>query len=298
MKKHQPNITRLLLSGYALLYFFNINLACAGGTEIFPGDFEPSAPGTNIASYFQYKRDLSGYYVNGKVILGGADLSAHAEVLGLSHYGQINDYTTLITLLLPHISARKTDGTLPPGHGDAFSGWSDPRLAMTIWPVQNNQRSVAISSTLFIPVGEYHDDQAINAGDNRWKATMQVGWIEKLNDKLKLELIPEVTVYGTNHDYVGNHMEQKNAYALTSFLRWRVLPILEAQIGYQANTGGEQTIANFEQDNETKNRRLFMGLTSGLAKNLIVGLRYSRDTALNYELKNTSDIVLRMHYIF
>lgn len=272
--------------------------AFAGGTELFPGNFEPFAAGTNIVSFFQYNRQLAGYYVDGHQILGGAKIKAHAEVLGYTHYTKLGDYTSAIGLLLPYITARQTEGILPPGHGEHFSGWSDPRLMLSVWPVENDQRSIALSTTLFLPIGEYKDTQAINTGDHRWKATMQTAWIERLSESIKLELIPEVTIYETNNSYVKREMSQAPSYALTSFLRWRILPMLETQVGYQFNDGGEQTINGIKQDNETQIKRFFAGFTTGLSKNFLIGFRYARDSSVNYELKTTSDFVLNMHYIF
>lgn len=105
-------------------------------------------------------------------------------------------------------------------------------------------------------------------------------------------------MYSTNRNYVGYVMTQKPSYVATTYLRWRFQPTWESYVGFQANGGGEQTIAGRLQDNETRQQRLFLGVSAGLTKDMYASLRYSHDTAVNYELKTTSDLVLSLHYFF
>lgn len=281
-----------------LLFSLLSNRAYAGSTEPYPGGFDPAPAGTNVASLYLYQREVEGYYFDGKPMFGGGKFDLHAEVLGFTHFGKTGELASKVGVLLPYISAHKTEGTFPAGLGEEFSGVSDPRLIYTLWPMISPERTIAISGTLFVPIGDYDNSQVINAGDNRWKGVLQLGLVEKIAPNFKVDIVPEMTVYGKNSQYLSYTMTQENAYALTTFLRWRALPMLETDIGYQLNAGGSQTVSGKELDNAPRNQRLFMGVTANLAKHVIVGVRYSQDVVIKYDFKTTAGWVLHMHYVF
>lgn len=270
-----------------------------GSSEVYPGSFEAAPPGVRIASVYLYKRKLEGFYLHGRR-MGGSTIEGEALVSALTAYGRTGDLTSSWSLVLPYLDGRRTAGVLPPGFGEKTAGFGELRLAYTVWPINDPSQGhfLAVSGTLMAPTGYYDHSQALNASDNRWKGTLQVGWVRYLSSTVAVELIPEVTVYGKNDDYVGFVMKQAPAAALSGFLRWKFAPGWETFAGFQANGGGEQTIAGMKQDNEPRNQRVFLGASTALSPTMKLGLRYSRDASVRYELKATNDIVTYLNWAF
>jgi hypothetical protein len=264
-----------------------------------PEAFEAASPGTRVASLHYYQRSLEGYYVNG-TRLGGAKVEGQAVVAAFTLYGQLSDMTSSWTLTLPYLKGHRTEGVLPAGFGNDTSGVGDLRISYTLWPVNDRATGqwLAVSGTLLTPTGHYDHRQSLNAGDRRWKATLQMAWVRYLSSTVAVELIPEVTFYGSNNNYVGYRMTQAPAPALTSYLRWKFTPGWETQAGLQFNTGGEQTIAGVRRGNEPRNRRVFLGVSTLLTPNMKLNLRYSRDASVNSELKTTRDLVASVNWAF
>ena len=293
---HQNRLLRLLTLSISLAL---LPLSCIAGSEVYPGGFTVSSPGTEVLSLFLYKRKLEGYYIDGKR-LSDSELEATATVLAYTNYGQTAGMPSSWNITLPNIDVHKTSGTLPYIYGDNTSGLSDLRIAYTFWPLNDPDRgrSLAIASTLHIPTADYNHSQILNTGENRWQATFQLGWIQKLSPTFTFEFAPEVNFYSTNHNYLGYVMTQKPSYAATTYLRWRFLPTWESNVGFQANGGGEQNFAGYPLNNQPRQQRVFLGVSTALSQNIYTGLHYSRDTSIDYELKTTSNLVLSMHYIF
>lgn len=269
------------------------------GSETYPGAFTVSDPDTQVLSLYVYKRKLEGYYIDGKR-LGDSELQAHATVLAYSHFGLTAGMPSSWNIALPNIHVHKTSGSLPYFFGDATNGLSDVRVGYTIWPLNDTERgrSLAIASTLQIPTADYEHSQILNTGANRWQATFQLGWIQKLSPTFTFDFVPEVSFYSRNNNYLGYDMKQRPSYAATSYLRWRFLPTWESYVGFQSTGGGKQNVAGYELNNEGRQQRVFLGVSTALSKNIFTGLRYSRDTSVTYELKTTSDLVLNLHYVF
>lgn len=266
-------------------------------SEIFPGDFDVLKPDTQVLSFYYYMRDLSGYYVDGKAS-GDAKLSARAAVLSYSYYFSLGGFSSAVSIVQPYITAKRTAGELPDGFGEKMSGFGDFYIINKIWPIATPDHSLAIANTFYFPTGEYNNNQGLNSSDNRWGDSVQAAWVQTLNPKLKLELIPEVMFYGTNKNYVGSKMTQDPTYSFTTYLRWTVLPMLEAQVGAQYNFGGEQSFDGIKQDNQPNNHRLMLGLSAAVSESTYVSLRYTKDFNIKSEMKIDSDYVLSVNYLF
>lgn len=269
------------------------------GSELYPAEFTVLPAGTQLASFFYYHRMLDGYYADGKRF-GDAKVLGQAMVGVYTRYDETWGMPSAWTFVLPYIHAERTEGVLPQGFGNKATGVSDIRLTYNIWPINNPEKgySLAVSTNVNVPTGEYNDDQALNPGDNRWVGTLQLGWIQKLNSSLYLDFTPEAKFFGTNHDYVGFRMKQAPIYALTSYLRWQFKPGWEASIGGQWNHGGDQEIEGFDLNNATQQQRYFLALRSFISNTQFLSVRYSQDTRAENDLKISSDIVLRYSWFF
>lgn len=269
------------------------------GTEIYPGDFIALPVGTQVASFYQYQRYFEGYYFSGKRE-GGAEVSGRASVFAYTQYGELKGMTSAWSVMLPHIQAHKTAGTLPSWFGDQSSGFSDLRLKYSVWPINDPERGryMALTGIWQPDTGKYENAQVLSPGDNRNRFTFQMAWIEPLSKSTSLELIPEISLHGDNADYVGAHMKQERAYALTGYLRWRFSGPWTANIGLQSNGGGDQIIDGVRQHNQPDQQRILLGVNTMLAPNVSASLRYSHDLSVENSLRIIDDWVLAVHYFF
>ncbi|MHA4899871.1 transporter, partial [Enterococcus faecium] len=83
-----------------------------------------------------------------------------------------------------------------------------------------------ITPFLFLPTGGYDKNKALNLGENRWKLALQGGFITGLSDKLLLDVIGDVTVYGKNSEFGASNasMKQDASFQLQTFLRYNLTP--------------------------------------------------------------------------
>ncbi|HWV64052.1 MAG TPA: transporter [Oxalicibacterium sp.] len=273
--------------------------AHAAGSEVYPGDFVALPSGTQVLSFYQYKRDFEGYYFNGERV-GGARAKARASVAAYTRYGQIGNMTSAWSVTLPYFDVHKTAGTFPVWFGDATSGMSDLRLKYSVWPVNDpaQGRYVALTGIWQPDTGRYERNQVLSPGDNRNRLTFQLTWIEPLSKTVSLELTPEFSWQSDNNDYVGTHMEQENAYALTGYLRWRFAGPWSASVGFQSNRGGDQIIDGVRQHNEPDQQRVLFSVNTMLAPDVAASLRYSHDTSVQNSVRIVSDWVLAVHWLF
>ena len=79
--------------------------------------------------------------------------------------------------------------------------------------------SVDLLADLAFPIGEYHSDQPLNLGQNRWYGRLGVPIIWQLGpwvpgQRTTLEVLPAVWFLGTNEDYVGQTLKTDPIFQL------------------------------------------------------------------------------------
>ena len=121
--------------------------------------------------------------------------------------------------------AKLVEGTMPAVFGRDAGGSGDVRISATLWPVANREKGEYLGLTVAVlePTGNYSNQRILNIGDNRRKVALLAGWSTPMTESLRLELIPEISLYGANTDHLGGRRRtQDAAAALTGYLRWRV----------------------------------------------------------------------------
>ncbi|MBF5040401.1 transporter [Methylophilus sp. 13] len=290
-----------LIVGF-LISVINIFIATFSfaGTEIFPAEYIVLPAGTRLISAFYFHREFSDYYVGGKRAYDG-QLRGQALVFAYTQYGEILGHPNSWSITLPYIKAEQTAGALPPGFGESAVGLSDLRVTYNFWPIYSPDKgySLAVSTNVTPPTGRYDHDQALNAGDNRWILSMQLGWVEKLSESLYWDFTPEWKRFSTNTDYVANYrLRQSDVYSLTTYLRWQPIAGWEFSSGMQLNRGGAQRVDEFDLDNPTNQQRYFLAARKMLTPLTFFSLRYSQDSRVDNDLKINSDLVFRLGWFF
>lgn len=289
---------RHLLGSSLLILGMSANAAI---NDVLPADFFPLATGTTTLAIYAYDRQFGGPYSRGKKLLDG-ELSSQIVALRAGHFIEVSGMPVSLVTVLPWSQNTVSPAPLASALGDAARGLGDLRLGATGWLVANRASGeyLGITGLLFLPTGHYDNRQVLNVGENRYKLTLNGGWIKPLGGKFIFELLPEVVWFGDNTDYVGGrNLSQKSAYAISSYLRYRATPNWQFHVGGQVNRGGETLINAVEQNNAPDNSRLMLGttyLTDDKSNQWI--FRVARDVEAKNGFKTESEIMLRYLKMF
>lgn len=275
--------------------------ANAAVNDVLPADFFPLATGTTTFALYAYDRQLSGPYNQGNKLLDGA-LSSEIVALRAGHFIEVAGIPVSLITVLPWSQNTISPAPLAAAMGERASGLGDLRFGATGWLLTNRESGeyVGITGLLFVPTGDYNNRQVLNAGENRYKFTLNAGWIKPLSKGFVFELLPEVAWFGDNTDYAGNrNLSQKTAYAVSSYLRYRASQNWQFHLGGQVNRGGETLINAVNQNNAPENSRLMLGttyLTEDKSHQWI--FRVARDVEIKNGFKTDSEFMLRYLRMF
>lgn len=296
-----PEITkrmRLLTATCLLSLGFS---ATAAVNDVLPADFFPLATGTTTFAVYAYDRQFSGPYSRGNKLLDG-DLSSQIVALRAGHFIEVGSMPVSLVAVLPWSQNTVSPALLARALGEEARGLGDLRFGATGWLLANRESGeyLGLTGLIFLPTGNYDSKQVLNAGENRYKLTLNGGWIKPLGYGFIFELLPEVAWFGDNTDYVGSRtLSQKTAYAVTSYLRYRASPNWQFHLGGQVNRGGETRINAVDQNNAPDNSRLMLGttyLTDDKSHQWI--FRLARDVEVKNGFKTDSEIMLRYLKMF
>lgn len=270
--------------------------ATAAVNDVLPADFFPLATGTTTFAVYAYDRQFNGPYSRGNKLLDG-ELSSKIVALRAGHFIEVGGMPVSLVAVLPWSQSAVSPEPLARALGNDATGLGDLRFGATGWLRANRESGeyLGITGLLFIPNGDYDNRQVLNPGENRYKMTLNGGWIKPLGNGFIFELLPELAWFGENTDYFGGrNLAQKTAYAVSSYLRYRASPNWQFHVGGQVNRGGETRIDAIDQNNSPDNSRLMLGttyLTDDKSHQWI--FRVARDVEVNNGFKTDSEIMLR-----
>jgi hypothetical protein len=287
-------------------YFLLLSLllstsAHAAVNDVLPADYFPLAAGTTSLAVYAYDRQLAGPYSKGLRVLDGT-VDTQIAVLRAVHFLSVADKPVSLIAVLPWSQSSVGPAPLAGAIGREARGSGDFRFGATGWLLANRESGeyFAVTGLVFLPTGNYNRQQALNTGENRYKVTLNAGWIHPLTHSFIVEAIPEVAWFGDNSDYVGGRsLSQKPAYAVTSYLRYRATPNWQFHVGGQINRGGATRINGVEQNNAPDNNRVMLGtsyLTDNKSNQWI--LRAARDTDVVNGFSVRSEVLLRYLYMY
>lgn len=270
--------------------------------DIYPTDYVANKPGDIVTTLYLTEADTDEVYRRGSKILDeSSELSLQA--LRIGYTTELWGYTTVFTVVGLHAKNTMEGTVLESLYPKSTSGYGDLRLGMTTWLINDpqNMRYFAITPMISLPVGTYDSSRAINIGENRYKATLNLGYVDRFwhGDKGELfaELSPELALFGDNSNARGHRIEQKPTYALSGYLRYRPIPITGIFAGYQINRGGETSIDGVPQNDASNNERWMVGGALFAFGTQII-LRYAQDRKTDNGFKTANYTTLRLQWIF
>ncbi len=293
MKKHISSA--ILLSSVAANSFGAVN-------DIFPTDYVSNNVGDTVATLYMRNSDSKGVYKNGKQILNE---SAHAQIdaLRLSHTVNTFGYNTAFVGVITRAKVKFEGAFLEATNKQYNSGYADSRAGLTTWLVSNNAKMeyLALTTMVSLPTGQYDGNKAFNIGENRYKAIVGGGYVNRFMDnnigELFFEFSPEVVYYGANNKFQGKKLEQKPSFSMTGYLRYRPVTSAGFFIGGQTNKGGE-TIVNGKPMGDSAGNTRIMGGVAVFVLGTQVVLRGAKDIGVYNGLRNTNEVTLRLQKTF
>lgn len=275
--------------------------AQAAVNDVLPADYFPLATGTSSLAVYAFDRQSKGPYSKSAQLIDGK-LDTQIAALRAVHFLNLGNTPVALTAVLPWSQNSVGPAPLAGVLGKEASGLGDLRFGATGWLVANRESGeyFGVTGMLFLPTGDYNNRQVLNVGENRYKVTLNAGWIRPLSSSFILDVLPELAWFGDNTDYAGGRkIAQKPSYALTGYLRYRASQNWQFHLGAQINHGGETRINNIDQNNPPDNTRVMLGTTylTDDKKNQWI-LRVAKDTEVKNGFMTASEVMLRYLRMF
>lgn len=273
-------------------------LPCAA-LDVDAGDYAALPPGTNLGLLYYQHASRDALYSNGNKAAGNNRLDSDVGILRGVHYMDVGGYTIDPQFLLPFGSLRAKDNLS--ALGDA-SGVGDLILAATLWLVNDPKSNTYFGITPFItaPTGRYDKNKSLNLGENRWKYTLQGGFITGLTDKLLLDVIGDVTIFGRNDEFGASSatMKQRALYELQTFLRYQITPTWDVRLGAAHVTGGQTEVNGTRQNDRTRTTKVSLGTAYFLTPTIQAMASYGRDISVENGLRENNRFNFRVLKVF
>ena len=248
-------------------------------------DYIPAPPDTLLSMLYYHNISADELNVNGNKA-ADVDLSQHLFLLREVYYTKIGSIVADPQFILPFGSSSFDMGS----RSDNSDGIGDLILLCTFWLVNNPESKTYVGLTpyLYLPTGDYDDDQIVNLGANRFAFQGEVGfvkgWEVQPGHNLYFEVAPSVFVYGDNDDYLGNNeLSQDPVFALESHLSYDLTKNLTLGLSYYGQWGGTSEVNGVEDDGTEINTQT-IGAT--MAYNFAPGwqflLQYKQDVKVDY----------------
>ena len=272
----------------------------AHAIDVDAGEYTAALPaGSNIGLLYLQHAERRTLYSDGHKVPIKAGLDSDIGILRAAHYQQLGDYTINTQFLLPFGRLEGTRDNDALGH---TQGMGDLILASTLWLVNDpaNNRYWGIAPYLYVPTGNYDRNDALNLGENRWKMTLQTGYVTGLTEKLSLDLTADVTVFGKNDDFSsqGLTLRQAPQWQAQTYLRYAVTPKLSLHVGASQLWGGETRIEGQRQNDEPNTRNFRVGGSYWMTPTLQALLNYGQDVSVDNGFKEKQRVNLRFLWVF
>lgn len=272
----------------------------AHAIDVDAGEYTAALPaGSNIGLLYLQHAERRSLYNNGHKVPIKAGLDSDIGIVRVANYQQLGDYTLNTQFLLPfgRLEGKRDNDAL----GKA-SGLGDLILASTLWLVNDpaKNRYWGIAPYLYVPTGNYDRNDALNLGENRWKMTLQTGYVTGLTEKLSLDLTADVTVFGKNDDLTrqGLTLRQAPLWQAQTYLRYAVTPKLSVHVGASQLWGGETRVEGLSQNDEPNTRNFRVGGSYWLTPRFQALLNYGQDLSVDNGFKEQQRLNLRFLWVF
>ncbi|MEN5139487.1 transporter [Pseudomonas juntendi] len=272
----------------------------ASAIDIDAGDYTAAPAGTNVGLLYMQHSESKKLYSDGHDVSGDGRLRTDVGILRAIHFMDVKGYIIDPQILLPFGNLKAT-GDYGSTLG-ANAGVGDPILAATVWTSNDpvNRRYFGITPFIYVPVGSYDHNEALNMGENRWRYALQAGYIHGLGSKFTVDLAADVTAYGANDEYGPQKlkMEQDPTYQVQAFGRYHVSPALDLRVGIAHSWIGAVDVDGNQATGQATETKFTAGVGYQLDPRLHLMALYGRDINVSDGFKEQNRINLRVAVAF
>lgn len=270
--------------------------------EVVPTDYiTPEINSTNITLY-GYHKTMDGPYSKQQKLTADS-VKTNIFALRIGRTAMIGGYAVSPTLVAQYASSRAYGRFLPRAIGEKADGFGDIKLGVTTWLKSDkiDKEYFAITPIITFPTGQYDKKQILNIGENRYRFTINAGYIKRVanteNGELFVELSPEIAFYGDSKDKLERELKQKPTFALTEYIRFKPREYYSIFFGAQQNYGGETLLNKTPQNDAPDNQKLMIGGAARLFGSQVM-LRYDRDVSIKNGFRASDGVLLRIQKAF
>lgn len=263
------------------------------------GDYTPLPAGSNLALVYYQTASRDELYSSGDEVEGDFSLASDVGMIRAVHFMEIGGYIVDPQFLLPF-------GTLDADKDIASfgkeSGIGDLLLVATVWLVNKPEENtyLGVTSYVSLPTGTYDNNKALNLGENRYKSTLQVGYISSLTDNISFDLVADVTMYGENDEFGADKatMKQDASFQLQGYLRYNMNPGWDFRVGLSQTFGGEGEVDGVKLNDKAEISKMSLGTTYFITPTIQFLASYGRDLSVENGFKEDSRLNFRVMKIF
>lgn len=267
----------------------------AHALDVDAGDYTALPAGTNLALLYYQQASRDALYVDGRKAPLDAGLDSSVGILRAVHFADVADHRIDVQFLLPFGRLEARDDLSAMG---SVNGLGDLILAGALWLLNDPDagRYFGMTSYLFLPTGDYDHNKALNLGENRWKFVLQAGYITPISERVTLDVVGDVTVFGDNDALGATHatLAQKPLYQLQTFLRYHLTPQWDLRAGLSHAFGGETEIDGMDQDDRMRTTKASVGTAWFATPTVQVVFNYGRDLSVENGLREDQRFNLRL----
>lgn len=181
------------------------------------------------------------------------------------------------------------------------SGFADPFVAVTAWPINDpkNKRYLGVSGYLFLPLGAYESDHALNMGTNRYATAGQIGYSETWG-AWRLDVNADVTLYGDNEKSTVNRrsLEQDPTYVLQPWFSYTFQNKVTTSLGFTKTWGGNSELEGIDTGRRTDSLRARAGIGYWVRPDTQLYAEFARDLEVDGGYKFDGTGFLRLTHVF
>lgn len=297
MKRYSGFSFVLLLTVITLT--MSLLLPASGYCQTDPKGSYSGPPGSDAILY--YFRHIEGHegYVNSVKVSKDADLDVDLSIFRYVHYGQIfGDYIWTFNLLVPFGSMHLEQASK--NLNQTSTGFGDPTALFGIYTPRPgpNGFQAYLAEYITFPLGDYHNTQAVNMGNNRFAFKTEASAAYKPIENLTLELATNIEFYTKNDDYLGGRdLEKDPLYGIWGHITYDLTKSIFISGSYFWFKGGETEVNGVKSNNETETHSAMFTTGILLTPNTQLLLQYYHD--LDVENGTGQDAIrLRLAYFF
>lgn len=270
----------------------------AQALDVDAGDYTALPAGTTLGLVYAQHASRDKLYAAGDKLPGRNGLDSDIGILRGVRYMEIGGKIVDPQFLLPFGKLKGKDDLSVLGSN---SGVGYLILAATVWfNKPSDTTHFGITPFLILPTGQYDRNDPLSLGENRWRFVLQSGFITPVTDKLTLDLIGDVTVFGKNSDFgpAGQTLKQKPQVQLQSYLRYAVVPGGDLRLGWSHTSGGETRVDGVDRNDRLSSQKVQFGGSYFVRPTTQLTLTLGRDLSVRQGFKEESRVNLRLLQVF